>query len=81
LTLPPRDVNRFTVRIKGTFVATVAVQAIRPGEAASEVVDLKTYTAPTLEVGELAGPWQVRAFVKTGGFTSGSVELEINDDN
>lgn len=81
LRLPPKDVNRFTCRVRGAFVGTVVVQVKRPGEPNSEVVNIKAYDAPTVEVGEIAGPWDVRAFVQTGSFTSGSIELEVSDDN
>ena len=70
--VPSNDIG---VDIKGTFVATVTVQFKHPGQAAWQ--DLATYTAPAsfniIPVSEL----MYRVGVKTGDFTSGTVDAFI----
>ena len=73
--------SRFTVKVDGTFVARVTVQYKRRGEADAVAVDDEdpVLTGPVVKSGVLdgRGPWEVRAGVKTGDFTSGSVHITI----
>lgn len=64
----------FDVIISGTFTATVVVQVSRDK---TTWYDVKTYTAPTVETGDLGSTWYVRAGVKTGGYTSGTATVAI----
>lgn len=69
----------FTVLVQGTFVATVTTQYKRPTDADSDAVDdTVTIENPSLHVGEITGAWYVRAGVKTGDFTSGTVEIQVS---
>lgn len=68
----------FDISVSGTFSATVTLQRKRRGEADSAARDIETYTAPTEKIGEMAGHWNVRLFVKTGDYTSGTATLELN---
>lgn len=69
--------NAFDISVSGTFVATVHLQRKRPGEAASAARDVESYTAPTERLGEMQGHWDVRLYVKTGNFTSGTIQAEL----
>ena len=69
--------NFFDVSVSGTFTATVTLQRKRPGEAAAAARDFEEYTAGTEKLGEFAGHWDVRLFVKTSAYTSGTATLEI----
>ncbi len=69
--------NFFDISVSGTFAADVTLQRKRPGEAASAARDIETYTAGTEKLGEMQGHWDVRLFVKTGDFTSGTAVLEL----
>ena len=69
--------NRFDISVGGTFAATVHLQRKRPGEAASAARDVESYAAATERLGEMQGHWDVRLFVKTGNFTSGTVVAEL----
>ena len=68
--------NDIGVAIEGTFVATVTVQYKHPGQTAWQ--DLATYTAPAafniIPVDGLV----YRIGVKTGDFTSGTVNAFIS---
>lgn len=81
--LPVTNPNRnfFSIKVDGTFSATVSVQYKRPGEVDSAAVDDdETFTAPFIKNGVLNGHWLVRAGVKTGNFTSGTVNIVIYKD-
>ncbi len=67
----------FDISLSGAFAATVHLQRKRPGEAASAARDIESYTAGTEKLGEMKGHWDVRLFVKTGNYTSGTVEMEL----
>lgn len=67
----------FDISVYGTFVATVHLQRKRPGAAASAARDVESYTAGTEKIAEMQGHWDVRLFVKTGNFTSGTANLEL----
>tara|TARA_A100000172_G_C3039462_1_gene109847 strand:+ start:234 stop:521 length:288 start_codon:yes stop_codon:yes gene_type:complete len=69
----------FTVSIGGTFSATVTVQRKKSDEADADYRDVKSYTAPIEENGYGVGKWVYRVGVKTGDFTSGSIDISIND--
>lgn len=69
--------NFFDVSVSGTFSATATLQRKRPGEAAAAARDIETYTASTEKLQEFAGHWDVRLFVKTGAYTSGTADLEL----
>lgn len=67
----------FNVSISGTFVATVTLQ--RSFGGGSTWLDVKAYTVPAEEVGsEPEATVMYRIGVKTGDFTSGTVEVRIS---
>ena len=63
--------------IQGTFVATVTVQQSHDSGVNYEDIPDATYTAPAVKNGEFTIPVLVRAGVKTGGFTSGTVVVTL----
>ncbi len=66
----------FNLSISGTFVATVTVQ--RSFDQGSTWRDVDTFTAPIETFGTDPEPVVVyRAGVKTGDFTSGTVDIRI----
>lgn len=66
----------FNLSISGTFVATVTVQ--RSFDQGSTWRDVDTFTAPIETYGNDPEPVVVyRAGVKTGDFTSGTVNIRI----
>jgi hypothetical protein len=69
--------NFFDISVSGIFVANVTLQRKRPGEADAAARDVETYTGNAEKLGEMMGHWDVRLFIKTGEFTSGSVIAEI----
>jgi hypothetical protein len=71
-----KEIMNFSV--SGTFVATVTVQ--RSFDDGVTWHDLETYTAPYQDVMIQAAeePMVVRAGVKTGAFTSGSIVVRIS---
>ena len=69
--------NFFDISVSGTFTATVHLQRKRPGEDASAARDVESYVAGTEKLGEMQGHWDVRLFVKTGNYTSGTVKAEL----
>lgn len=71
------DRSFFDVSVSGSFTATATLQRKRPGEAASAARDIETYTAGAEKIGEVQGHWDIRLFVKSGEFTSGTVTLEL----
>ena len=71
------DHSFFDISVSGTFAATVSLQRKRPGEAASAARDIESYTGGTEKLGEMQGHWDVRLFVKTGDYASGTVEMEL----
>jgi hypothetical protein len=75
--------RRFSVRVSGTFTATVTLQ--RSYDGGSTWVDVKTYTAPTATGGDaiddgLAQTVYYRAGVKTGDYTSGTAAVSLTAD-
>ena len=69
--------NFFDVSVGGTFVATVHLQRKRPGEAVAAARDVESYAAGTEKLGEMQGHWDVRLYVKTGNYSSGTVKAEL----
>lgn len=72
----------FNFSVSGTFVATVTIQRRFFDPAAKTWgtwFDVETYTVPKEDIG-IAPPEgvQYRAGVKTGQFTSGTVDLRIS---
>lgn len=68
----------FSVLVQGSFTATVSVQYKRPTDDDSDAVDDDiTIDEPKLHNGEIVGVYYVRAGVKSGDFTSGTVEVEV----
>jgi len=70
------DKGEFDLSISGTFVATVTVQRCRT--SAGTYLDIEEHTAPAEKYGKCSGSWYYRAGVKTGDFTSGSVEIDLS---
>jgi len=73
------DKEYFDLSIQGTFVATITVQRRRKDETVWR--DVKTYTEADVPVEKISGrirnAWYFRAGVKTGEYTSGTIELEL----
>ena len=75
----------FTVAVKPTsLVGTVTVQAKRADDDDAAAFTVKTYADGAMDVGQIErgelgdGNWLVRAGIATGGFTSGSVIVEVS---
>jgi hypothetical protein len=68
----------FTVSISGSFSATVTIQRKKVTEEDTEYRDVKNYTAAIEENGYSVGKWIYRVGVKTGDFTSGSIDVLID---
>jgi hypothetical protein len=77
--LPFRGSGRheFALDIAGTFSATVTVQIRRSNGDA--VIDLEDFTEAAARIGENVGSFDIRAGVKAGNFTSGEINVELND--
>lgn len=69
----------FNFSVWGTFVATVTVQ--RSFDGGSTWLDVDTFTAPTEEVGIEGEIAEYRAGVKTGDYTSGTVNVRIGEND
>lgn len=73
--------NKFTLSMKGTFVATVHIQRHYGDPALEDTpdwLDVTSYTAPVENIGvESDQPVYYRAFVKTGNYTSGTVSVAL----
>ena len=68
----------FLAAISGTWAGTVTVQAKKPGEADSTAVDVDTYTANSVQTGNIGtGGMVVRAGFKTGEYTSGTATVLV----
>lgn len=66
--------NRLAISISGTFSANVTVQRRLDGANAR---DIQTFTAPTEQSYICDAGEEVRVGVKTGGFTSGTVVVDV----
>lgn len=74
LTVPKgKPVN---ISISGTFAATVFVQ--RSFDQGSTWLDVESHTAPVERIMDTPENTTVRLFVKTGGFTSGTVVARVS---
>lgn len=69
--------NFFDISLRGTFSATVTLQRKRPGESAAAARDIESYVAGVEKLGEVQGHWDVRLFVKSGDYTSGTAVGEL----
>ena len=69
----------FDLSITGSFVATVTVQRRRVGEDAWR--DVKQYIEADLPIEKTSNrirhDWEFRVGVKSGDYTSGTIEVEI----
>jgi len=70
--------NALSISISGTWVATVYLQRKHDG---TNWRDVTSYTANIEDTIEDPVGAQYRLFVKTGGFTSGTVECLLLADN
>jgi len=75
-----RGAGQVTVFITGTFVATVEIEASRPGIGTYATVhspesSAYSFTDDALQVITLPGQWDVRANVTS--YTSGTVDIEL----
>ena len=68
-------VGEFNLSIWGTFVATVTLQ--RSFDNGTNWLDIATYTAPIEDAGFGYGPAIYRAGVKTGDYTSGTINVRL----
>lgn len=68
--------GRFDVGISGTFSATVTVQR-RPYGSEGAWRDVEAFTEAVERTGYSAGAWEVRAGCKAGGYTSGTVVIDL----
>jgi hypothetical protein len=66
--------DEFDISISGTFVATVVVQRSKDGITWA---DVDSYTAPAEKTGRAGSGWNFRVGVKTGGYTSGTVTVNL----
>lgn len=69
------EAGGFNLSIWGTFAATVHLQ--RSFNGGATWLDVATYTAPVEDVGNEPVGALYRAGVKTGGFTSGTVNVRL----
>jgi hypothetical protein len=69
--------NEFDISISGTFVATVVLQRSKDGS--TNWMDVDSFTAPAEKTGRAGSAWFFRVGVKTGGFTSGTVVVDLFD--
>lgn len=74
---PVQLTGHFNLSISGTFSATVTVQRSTDN---STWRDVDSFTAATEEVGYEPEVMWYRAGVKTGGFTSGTVDVRLGYD-
>ena len=76
---PERAGPRFDVSIydSASFVGTITLQRRRVGSSGNWR-DVKTYTGPAEEFGESSGNFEYRIGCKTGGFTSGTIYVEVS---
>jgi hypothetical protein len=68
--------NSFDITVSGTFVATVVLQRSKDQ---TTWVDVASFTAPVENTGSAGSAWYFRIGVKTGGFTSGTVVVDLFD--
>ena len=68
--------GHFNLSIWGTFVATVFVQ--RSFDGGTTWLDVASYTGPVEDYGFEQENALYRAGVKTGGFTSGTVNVRLS---
>lgn len=68
--------NTFDISISGTFVATVVLQRSKDQ---TTWLDVASFTAPSEQTGSAGSAWYFRLGVKTGGFTSGPVSVDLFD--
>ncbi|MDX0455480.1 hypothetical protein GOC72_18670 [Sinorhizobium medicae] len=66
----------FDVSVSGTFVASAVVQRSKDGVT---WLDVETFTAPAQKSGVSGSAWYYRIGVPTGGFTSGTVVVDLYD--
>lgn len=75
---PVKLTGFFNLSISGTFVATVTVQRSFDNQVTWQDVD--DFTAPTEDYGMEPEVCWYRVGVKTGNFTSGSVDVRLGQD-
>jgi hypothetical protein len=68
--------NSFDITVSGTFVATVVLQRSKDQVT---WLDVASFTAPVENTGSAGSAWYFRIGVKTGGFTSGTVVVDLFD--
>lgn len=78
----PPERGQVQLSIYGTFVATVTVQIKDKNQSSSEWRDLQgslggvvQFTEPTEQIGTLVAKWTIRAGIKAGDYTSGTVTV------
>lgn len=70
----------FAISISGTFDGTVSLQRINTNEVPTDASDWKTvatYTAPIEQNGLDAGGHWYRIGIATGGYTSGTANVDV----
>lgn len=68
--------NSFDISISGTFVATVVLQRSKDQ---TNWLDVASFTAAAEQTGSAGSAWYFRLGVKTGGYTSGTVVVDLFD--
>lgn len=68
--------NSFDLSVSGTFVATVWLQRSKDQ---TTWLDVESFTAPTEKTGSAGSAWYFRLGVKAGGYTSGTISVDIFD--
>ncbi|MCP5230907.1 MAG: hypothetical protein H6948_02235 [Zoogloeaceae bacterium] len=66
---------------ESSFSGTIVLQTKRPGadDATAQDIPSQTFTSPTAKTLEFAHDIEVRVGCKTGGYTSGSIDVEISE--
>ncbi len=66
----------FNLSISGTFVATIHLQ--RSFDNGVTWLDVETFTAPIERVGDAPENMEIRLFIKSGNYTSGSAVCRLS---
>lgn len=69
----------FDLSVRGSYVGVVTLQRRRPGDTDAEWRDVESFEsgAEVERTGEFRGAWEVRAGVKSGNWTSGTVKIDL----
>ena len=68
----------FDISISGSFAATVTLERKRRAEGDGSARNIEEFTAGKEKIRDVQGQWDVRLFVKSSDFTSGTAVLELS---